>query len=703
MSRPISELTIEDARAEVAALTALLSRANIAYHQSDAPEISDADYDAHKSRLSALESAFPALLTAHSPTQTVGAAPADGFAKVTHAKPMLSLSNAFSPNDIHSFHDQITRFLSHSGAPLAFCVEPKIDGLSLSLRYEKGRLVHAATRGDGRVGENVTQNALTISDIPHSVATNLDVLEVRGEVYMARSDFERLNAAQLDKGLKPFANPRNAAAGSLRQLDPAITATRPLSFFAYGWGELSAPVAQTQIGALHVLGDLGFVLNPLMRLCPTIEDALAHYVHIETERPHLDYDIDGVVYKLNDLALQDRAGFRAATPRWAIAHKFSAQTAWTRLRAIDIQVGRTGALSPVARLEPVTVGGVVVSNATLHNADYIEGRDSNGEPIRDGRDIRVGDLVEIYRAGDVIPKIADVNLSERPPTAEPYIFPTRCPICGSDAIREEGDAVHRCTGGMICAAQAVEKLKHFVSRKAMDIDGLGAKQIERFYEDGRIKEPADIYALQERYSSGLQRLANKDGWGEQSAQKLFAAIEAKRSVPFDRVLFALGLRHIGEVTAKTIARHFETWPRFWSILDAAANSETSALEELQAVEGVGDIMVQAMISAIKNTEEKAAIERLIACLTVQDVVAARGGEGPFAGKTLVFTGTLEQMGRSEAKEKAEAIGAKVASSVSSKTDFLIAGAGAGSKAKKAADLGVTVLDEATWMAMLSSS
>lgn len=704
MSSSLTALSRDEARVEIAQLVEQINAANIEYHQNDAPRMSDAQYDEKKLRLIALETAFPDLTIEDTPTVKVGAAPASGFGKITHKRQMLSLSNAFTDDDIRSFYDQVSRFLSvSSDNELALCVEPKIDGLSLSLRYEGGALVYAATRGDGDIGENVTQNARSISDIPQTLTTELDVLEVRGEVYMARSDFAALNAAQQARGANLFANPRNAAAGSLRQLDPSVTASRPLRFFAYGWGEISSPLAASQFAALEQLGALGFVLNPLMQRCATVDQALRHYAHIEEQRPHLDYDIDGVVYKLDDLALQTRAGFRAKTPRWAIAHKFSAQTAWTRLIGIDIQVGRTGALSPVARLEPVTVGGVVVSNATLHNSDYIEGRDSNGDPIRDGRDIRTGDLVEIYRAGDVIPKIRDVNLSERPDAATPYVFPDQCPACASPVIREEGDAVHRCTGGMICPAQAVEKLKHFVSRKALDIDGLGAKQIERFYDDGWIKEPADMYHLEARYSSGLQRLANKEGWGEQSARKLFAAIASKSSAPFDKVLFALGLRHIGEVTAKAIARHFETWDRFWDTLGRAAQGHPEAIEALQAIDGIGDVMVHSMISAVQNEAERAAIERLVAVVDIQDMLKAAVRAGPFAGKTLVFTGTLEHMGRAEAKHKAEEIGAKVASSVSSKTDFLIAGAGAGSKAKKAADLGVSVLDEGQWIEMLAGS
>ena len=507
-----------EAPARLKALTEAIARANEAYHRRGAPEISDAEYDALKRENAALEARFPTLKRADSPSDQVGAAPAEGFSKVTHRVRMLSLGNAFDEADVVEFTRFIRNFLGLAAdAPLAFTAEPKIDGLSLSLRYENGTLVQAATRGDGEVGENVTANARTIADIPQQLtgAPDVlpDVLEVRGEVYMSHADFEALNQRQTDRGGKTFANPRNAAAGSLRQLDARITQARPLKFFAYAWGELSAPLADTQMGAMERLRSLGFQTNPLTRLCHSTEAMLAHYHAIEQARATLGYDIDGVVYKLNDLALQARLGMRSTTPRWAIAHKFPAELAWTRLEAIDIQVGRTGALSPVARLAPVTVGGVVVSNATLHNEDYIAGRDSSGKRIRGGKDIRVGDWVQVYRAGDVIPKVADVDLSKRPAEARPYEFPRVCPECGSDAVREEGDAVRRCTGGLICPAQAVEKLKHFVSRAAFDIEGLGAKQVEQFHSDGWIAEPADIFQLEARYGSGLQQVKNREGWG----------------------------------------------------------------------------------------------------------------------------------------------------------------------------------------------
>ncbi|MDA3858921.1 MAG: NAD-dependent DNA ligase LigA, partial [Roseovarius sp.] len=502
---------------------------------------------------------------------------------------------------------------------------------------------------------------------------------------------------------KLFANPRNAAAGSLRQLDSKITAARPLRFFAYAWGELSAPLAETQMGAIKRLAALGFQINPLTTLCSGPDAMLAEYARIEQRRATLGYDIDGVVYKVNDLALQGRLGFRSTTPRWAIAHKFPAELAWTRLEAIDIQVGRTGALSPVARLTPVTVGGVVVSNATLHNEDYIIGRDSKGGEIRDGKDIRVGDWVQVYRAGDVIPKIADVDLSKRPDDARPYVFPTTCPECGSDAVREEGDAARRCIGGLICPAQAVEKLKHFVSRAAFDIEGLGARQVEQFYRDGWIREPADIFTLEDRYGSGLQQLKNREGWGEKSAKNLFQAIEEKRKIPFGRLLFALGIRHVGEAASNTIARVYTNWCEFTEAMDGAQGFDGPEWDRLLGIDGVGEVMARSLVGAFGEANERASIDRLVAHLDVQDAARPDTGSSPVAGKTVVFTGTLEKMTRAEAKARAEALGAKVAGSVSAKTDLLVAGPGAGSKAKKAAELGIETLDEDGWLDLIGQT
>ena len=700
----VKDLSEADARVELERLATLLAEANTAYHTEDAPEMSDAEYDRLKRRNAEIEARFPALKRADSPSDQVGAPVADGFAKVRHEVRMMSLSNAFEDADITDFDQSIRRYLGLGDSdPLAYTAEPKIDGLSLSLRYENGTLVQAATRGDGTTGENVTANARTIDDIPETLTDAPDILEVRGEVYMSHADFSALNERQAAKGAKTFANPRNAAAGSLRQLDAAITRDRPLRFFAYSWGALSAPLADTQIGAIDRLKSLGFQTNPLTRRCDGPAEMIAHYKSIEAQRATLGYDIDGVVYKVDDLGYQSRLGFRSTTPRWAIAHKFPAELAWTRLEAIDIQVGRTGALSPVARLTPVTVGGVVVSNATLHNEDYIAGRDANGAPIRGGKDIRVGDWVQVYRAGDVIPKVADVDLTKRPDDAQPYDFPKLCPECGSEAIREEGDAVRRCSGGLICPAQAVEKLKHFVSRAAFDIEGLGAKQVEQFYTDGWIAEPADIFTLKERYGSGLQQLKNREGWGEKSAQNLFDAIDEKRTIPLGRLIFSLGIRHVGEVVANLLARSYGTWDAFQAAIDAAHDPENEAWAGLIGIDGIGTVVANSLVNSFAQEAERASIDRLVAHLTVQEAERPRTEGSPVAGKTVVFTGTLERMTRAEAKARAESLGAKVSGSVSAKTDLLVAGPGAGSKETKARDLGVQILDEDGWFALIEGA
>lgn len=692
----VEKLTEAEARVELARLAQAIAEANRAYHTLDAPEISDADFDALKRRNAAIEARFPALKRPDSPSDLVGATVADGFGKVAHAVPMLSLENAFDDSDVADFVDRVRSFLGHTG-PLAFTAEPKIDGLSLSLRYERGVLVQAATRGDGTVGENVTENARTIADIPQLLPAAPDLVEVRGEVYMSHADFAALNARQAANGDKVFANPRNAAAGSLRQLDAGITAARPLRFFAYAWGALSAPLSDSQFGAIRRLQAMGFQTNPLTVLADSPEALLSHYRNIEAQRASLGYDIDGVVYKVDDLALQARLGFRSSTPRWAIAHKFPAELAWTRLEGIDIQVGRTGALSPVARLQPVTVGGVVVSNATLHNEDYIAGRDAKGNLIRGGKDIRVGDWVQVYRAGDVIPKINDIDLAKRPESAVPFVFPRLCPECGSQAHRAEGDAVRRCTGGLICPAQAIERLKHFVSRGAFDIEGLGARQIEMFFKDGLlpIRTPADIFTLAARNAANLAKLENRDGYGKTSVTKLFAAIEAKRRIPIDRLIFALGIRHAGEAAAGLLARHYGTWAAFEAAV-TAARPGTPDWAELTAIDGVGSVLATSLTEAFQNEAERAAIDALVAQLDPQPVEKPKG-DSALAGKTVVFTGTLERMTRAEAKARAEALGAKVAGSVSAKTDFLVAGPGAGSKAKEAERLGVTTLTEDEWL------
>ena len=741
---PVSDLTLEDAAQELARLAPLLVQANADYHQADAPRLSDAEYDGLKRRYAAIEARFPDLKTADSPTEQVGAAPADGFGKITHAVRMLSLGNAFSDEDVQEFDKSIRKFLGLETGALAYTAEPKIDGLSLSLRYEHGQLVQAATRGDGAVGENVLANARTIADVPHKLTDAPDILEVRGEVYMSHAAFDDLNARQIAAGGKVFANPRNAAAGSLRQLDAAITKARPLRFFAYAWGEVSAALAETQSGAIARLHKLGFQTNPLTQTCAGPAEMIAHYQKIEAQRATLGYDIDGVVYKVDDLALQARLGFRSTTPRWAIAHKFPAELAWTTLEDIDIQVGRTGALSPVARLKPVTVGGVVVSNATLHNEDYIAGRGNKGEDIRGGKDIRKGDWVQVYRAGDVIPKIADVDLSKRPDGAPRFIFPANCPKCDSDAVREEGDAVRRCTGGLICPAQAVEKLKHFVSRAAFDIDGLGAKQVEAFYGDDQlaVKEPADIFTLKARDDAAFTKLANRDGWGETSTGNLWDAIDNKRVIPLAKLIFALGIRHVGEVTAQDLARHYGSWdtlqdnvqtarpaalahraadeaereerdlaerdsrrPRLADARKAAIaacdppKDATKAWSFLIDADGIGATVALSLSDALSNPDEKGAITRLIAQLSEIVAPPARSADSPVAGKTVVFTGTLEKMTRAEAKARAETLGAKVSGSVSTKTDLLVAGPGAGSKAKKAAELGIQTIDEDGWLTL----
>lgn len=699
----VGDLSKAQAANEMAWLASQIKAANDAYHRDDAPDISDADYDRLKRRNSALEAAFPDLKREDSPSDQIGGALAEGFGKVQHAVRMLSLGNAFDDEDIFEFDARIRKYLGMSNsAQLFYTAEPKIDGLSLSLRYEKGMLVQAATRGDGDVGENVTANARTIADIPQKISNAPEILEVRGEVYMSHDDFAALNKRQTDMGGKLFANPRNAAAGSLRQLDAAITKARPLRFFAYAWGDMSAPLSETQSGSMQQLKIFGFPINDLTVKCSGPAEMITHYRNIESQRAVLGYDIDGVVYKVDDLDLQRRLGFRSSTPRWAIAHKFPAELAWTTIEAIDIQVGRTGALSPVARLSPITVGGVVVSNATLHNEDYIRGRDGDGNPIRGARDIRIGDWVQVYRAGDVIPKVNDIDLSRRPTHAVPFAFPHTCPVCGSDAIREAGDAVRRCTGGMICAAQAIEKLKHFVSRGAFDIEGLGAKQMEQFYADNWIKTPADIFTLRDRFGTGVQQLKNREGWGEKSANNLFDAIDKKRKIGLARLVFSLGIRHVGESSAALLANHYTSWNAFEAAMTMAKIGSGAEWDALLNIDGVGAVMATSLITAMQQDAERASIDQLVAQLDVQDAIALVN-DSPVSGKTVVFTGTLEKMTRAEAKSRAESMGAKVSGSVSAKTDILVAGPGAGSKAKKAAELGVVTMNEDGWLALIGGA
>ncbi|MEL6277317.1 MAG: NAD-dependent DNA ligase LigA [Pseudomonadota bacterium] len=722
----VADLDEALARAELDRLAEEIARHDAAYHGDDAPVISDAEYDALKRRNLEIEARFPALKRADSPSEKVGAAASERFVKVRHAVPMLSLGNVFDDEELADFVAGVRRFLSlDEDEVLAMTAEPKIDGLSLALRYENRELVQAATRGDGAEGEDVTRNALTIAEIPTRLPESAPALiEIRGEVYMTHSDFQALNTRQAereaagDKSAKVFANPRNAAAGSLRQLDPAITKSRPLRFFAYAWGEAPELPAETQAGVLEAFGAWGMPVNPLTQRCETVEALLAHYRAIEAQRASLGYDIDGVVYKVDRLDWQGRLGFRSRTPRWATAHKFPAEQATTVLEAIDIQVGRTGSLTPVARLRPVTVGGVVVSNATLHNEDYIRGIGNDGQVIRadaEGApiDIRPGDTVTVQRAGDVIPQIVAVDLALRPVEAEAYVFPLKCPVCGSHAVREEGEAVRRCTGGLICDAQIVERLKHFVSRNAFDIEGLGAKQVEAFHADGWVSQPADIFYLRERYGGGLQQLKNREGWGEKSADNLFAAIDEKRAIPLERLIYALGIRHVGETSGRLLARRYGSWDAFEAAMklarapaskeDAKENAgapEIEAWNELLNIDGVGAVMAAAVVEFFAEPRNLESLERLTDQLDIVDAEQPQTTDSPVAGKTVVFTGSLEQMSRAEAKARAEALGAKVSGSVSAKTDLVVAGPGAGSKLKKAEELGVEVKTEDEWLALI---
>ncbi len=704
---PVEELTLEQAASELERLAASLAQHDQHYHQDDAPQISDAEYDALKHRNLEIEARFPELIRSDSPSSRVGYAPSDKFTKYTHSVPMLSLDNAFSESDVEDFVGRLRRFLGLSDdVVIPVTAEPKIDGLSASLRYENGVLVNGATRGDGQVGENVTENLRTVKNIPQRLKGSgwPEIIEIRGEVYMAHEDFKALNERILDTG-RQFANPRNAAAGSLRQLDARITAERPLKFFAYAWGEISEPVAETQLEMIEKFKAWGFAINPLMQRCDSVKDLIAVYREIEAQRASLGYDIDGVVYKVDELALQARLGFASRFPRWAIAHKFPAEQAKTILEDIEIQVGRTGALTPVAKLKPVTVGGVVVSNATLHNGDYIAGIGASGEPIRDGRDLRKGDLVTVQRAGDVIPQIVDVDVSARSETSVPFQFPEVCPACGSHAVREVNsktgkvDVVRRCTGGLICPAQAVEKLKHFVSRNALDIDGLGDKQVEAFYHDGLVTRPADIFTLKERDKRSLKRLKDREGWGETSARNLFDAIDERRDVVLNRFIFALGIRHIGEGTAKLLARQYEDFEVLRAAVKVAADETSDAWTDLVNIDGIGETVAHALVDFFTEPHNDEALDALLQQVTPTPMEKT-ASDSPVAGKTVVFTGALEKFSRDEAKAMAERLGAKVAGSVSRKTDLLVAGPGAGSKLKKAQDLEIEITDEDGWLAIV---
>jgi len=686
---PVDKLTEEQAAAELARLAKLIAENDKLYYQEDAPKISDADYDALRRRNNEIEARFPELIRKDSPSRRVGVTPTGRFKKVRHAVPMLSLDNAFSDADVTEFVDRVVRFLKLDEPP-AFTAEPKIDGLSLSLRYEGGTLITGATRGDGAEGEDVTANVKTLPDIPETLkGRNIpEVVEIRGEIYMTHADFLALNKRQADAGEQVYANPRNSAAGSLRQKDPAITASRKLKFFAYSWGEMSVMPEQTQAGMVEWIGERGFVINPLFKLCNSPDEMLAFYREIEANRARLGYDIDGVVYKLNRLDWQQRLGFVSRSPRWAIAHKFPAEKATTVVRDIDIQVGRTGALTPVAKLEPVTVGGVVVQNATLHNEDEIA-----------RKDVRIGDTVTIQRAGDVIPQVLDVVMEKRPKNAKPYRFPETCPVCGSHAVREDGEAVRRCTGGLICPAQQVERLRHFVSRNAFDIEGLGEKQVQAFYSDGLVKEPADIFTLAARDKLAAKKLAEREGYGETSVRNLFAAIEERRRVPLNKLIYALGIRHIGETNARLIARHYHDIDAFLEGMKAAGEGRDSeAYRELNNIGGIGEVVADAVVEFFKEKKNREALDRLLEQIVVEPMERVKSNSA-IAGKTVVFTGSLEKMTRNEAKAQAERLGAKVAGSVSKKTDYVVAGPGAGSKLAEAQKLGVAVLTEDEWLAM----
>jgi DNA ligase (NAD+) len=687
------KLTLAKAREEHARLQAEIAEHDQRYHGQDAPTISDAEYDALRRRYTALEEQFPKLADADSANRKVGAAPSEKFAKVRHRVPMLSLGNIFADEEVKEFCARVRRFLGLSeSSALDVVAEAKIDGLSCSLRYENGELVQAATRGDGYEGEDVTANVRVVEAIPKRLKGAPNIFEARGEVYMRHADFAALNARQAAAGKPVYANPRNFAAGSLRQLDPRMTAERPLQFFAYAWGEVSEPFASTQFAAIEAMSRLGLPTNPLTKLCRSAAEMLAQYHAIEEKRATLGYDIDGVVYKVDDLALQQRLGFVSRSPRWAVAHKFPAEQATTIVEAIEINVGRTGALTPIAKLKPVTVGGVVVSNATLHNEDEIA-----------RKDVRVGDTALVQRAGDVIPQVLKVMLDKRPVDSKPYVFPQDkngsfvCPICGSAALREidektgVADVVRRCTGTLICPAQAVEGLKHFVSRNAFDIEGLGEKLIELFFTEGLIRTPADIFRLKARDGQGHPPLREWEGFGETSARNLFNAIDSRRTVPLNRFLYALGIRHVGETNARRLARHFGDWDS----LRAGARAENAA-EELSGVGGIGPIVAEAIADFFAEPRNEAALDALVKEVTIEPMEAIVAGH-PLAGKTIVFTGSLEKMTRDEAKAVAERLGAKVSGSISAKTNLVVAGPGAGSKLAKARELGVETVDEDEWI------
>jgi DNA ligase (NAD+) len=702
----VDTLTKAQAKVEHKRLALEIEGHDRAYYQEDAPKISDAGYDALRQRFNAIEARFPEFATGSSPSQKVGAAPSGRFAKVRHAVPMLSLDNAFAEEDVVDFVGRIRRFLRLGDEDkIDFSAEPKIDGLSMSLRYEGGELVTAATRGDGTEGEDVTANIRTLEDVPKKLkGRNVpEICEVRGEVYMTKHAFLALNERQKAAGDTIFANPRNSAAGSLRQKDPSITASRPLGFFAYAWGEMSAMPENTQTGMIHWFERCGFKTNPLTRLCHSIDELISFYREIEEQRAELDYDIDGVVYKVDRIDWQERLGFVSRTPRWAIAHKFPAERAMTVLRDIEIQVGRTGSFTPVGKLEPVGVGGVIVQNVTLHNEDYIRGIGGDGEQLREGRDIRIGDTVVIQRAGDVIPQVVDVVLDKRPKDAKPYHFPKKCPCpLHTEVVREEtatGEegARARCTGEFACPYQKIEHLKLFASRRAFDIDGLGEKQIEFFFENGWVKEPADIFTLEARNLK--LRLEEIEGYGQTSVRNLFESIRRRRQISLERFIFALGMRHVGETTALALARGYGSWKAFHDACLRVVEGDEEAIAEMDALDQIGETVIASIKAYFGESHNRGIVERLTKEVTILDAEKPKSNSA-IAGKTVVFTGSLEKMTRDEAKATAERLGAKASGSVSKKTDYVVAGPGAGSKLAEAKKHGVEVLTEDEWLKLI---
>ncbi|MGJ4887721.1 NAD-dependent DNA ligase LigA [Bradyrhizobium sp. HKCCYLRH3099] len=702
----VADLTKAQAKVEWKRLALELETHDRLYYQDDAPKISDAAYDELRRRFNAIETRFPELVSTESPSQKVGAAPSGRFKKVRHAVPMLSLDNAFAEEDVRDFVGRIARFLKLADDDrIDFSAEPKIDGLSMSLRYEGGELVTAATRGDGAEGEDVTANIRTLKDVPQKLhGRNLpDICEVRGEVYMTKQAFLALNERQKEAGDTIFANPRNSAAGSLRQKDPTITASRPLGFFAYAWGEMSAMPAETQSGMIKWFEHCGFTTNPLTRLCHSVEELIAFHRSIEEQRAELDYDIDGVVYKVDRIDWQERLGFVSRTPRWGIAHKFPAERAMTVLKDIEIQVGRTGSFTPVGKLEPVGVGGVIVQNVTLHNEDYIKGIGNKGEVLREGRDIRIGDTVVIQRAGDVIPQVVDVLIDKRPADAKEFHFPKKCPCpLHTDVVREETAAGEegsraRCTGEFACPYQKIEHLKLFASRRAFDIDGLGEKQIQFFFDEGWVKEPADIFTLQKR--NAKLKLEEVEGYGETSVRNLFNAIDARRDIALERFIYALGMRHVGETTALALARGYGSWEAFHEACLKVAAADEEAIAEMDALDQIGDTVIKSVAAYFGEDHNRGIVERLTREVKILDAEKPKRNS-PIATKTVVFTGTLEKMTRDEAKATAERLGAKVSGSVSKKTDYVVAGPGAGSKLKDAQKHGVQVLTEDEWLQLI---